>query len=54
MRLRGKMLKTYLDFVVPMRVTTTTEWGGKKEKRDKEIQKNLQNKPKHKKNKCFS
>jgi len=37
---------------MPIKPTTTTA-GGEKEK-EKNIQKNLQNKSKHKKNKCFS
>ena len=37
---------------MPIKLTTTTE-GGEKEKK-KKIQKNLQNKSKHKNNKCFS
>ena len=36
-----------------IKLTTTIE-GVKKEKKEEEIQKNLQNKSKHKNNKCFS
>ena len=35
---------------MPIKSTTTTEW----EEKEKKIQKNLQNKSKHKNNKCFS
>ena len=41
-----KSSKAYLDFIVPIKLTTTTEEGG--------FQKNLQDKSKHKNNKCFS
>ena len=40
-----------MDFLVPIKSMTTTEWG-KKEK--KKFQKNLQNKSKNKNDKCFS
>ena len=36
-----------------IKLTTTIE-GVKKEKKEEKIQKNLQNKSKHKNNKCFS
>ena len=42
-----------LDFIVPIKLTTTTEVE-KKERRKKKIQKNLQKKSKHKNYKCFS
>ena len=45
-----KSSKVQLDFIVPIKSTTTTVG----EKRGKKIQKNIQNKSKHKNNKCFS
>ena len=48
--------KAQLEFTVPIKLTTTMEVGGKKRKKKKvkNIQKNLQNKSKHKNNRCFS
>ena len=39
-----------LDFIMPIKSTTTTEQGEKKKK----IPKNIQSMSKHKNNKCFS
>ena len=47
---KKKSSKFQLDFIVPIKTTTTTE----QEKIKKKIQKNLQNNLKHKNNKCFS
>ena len=43
-----------MDFLVPIKLITATEWGikGKKKKQNK-IQKDLQSKSKNKNNKCF-
>ena len=50
---KEKSSKAQLDFIVPIKLTITTE-GEKQEKKKKEkIQKNLENKSKHKNNKCF-
>ena len=46
---KKKSAKAKLDFIVPIKSTTTTD--GKAG--EKKIQKNLQNKWKHKNNKCF-
>ena len=48
-----KSSKYQLEFIVPIKSTTTTE-RGTKGKKEKKIQKNLQNKSKHKNNKFFS
>ena len=45
-----KKLKSLIDFVLPIKSSTTTEGGREKKK----IHKNLQNKWNHKNNKCFS
>jgi len=42
-----------LDFIVPVKLTATMGEGGG-EKKEKKIQKNLENKSKNKNNKCFS
>ena len=47
---KKKKLKC-LDFIVPIR--STTERGGERVKKEKKSEKNLQNKSKHKNNKCF-
>ena len=47
---KKKELKSLIRFIVPLKLTTTTEQGEK----GGEIQKNLKNKSKHKNNKCFS
>ena len=46
-----KSSKAYLDFIVPIKSTTAMGGGGGE---GKKIQKNLQNKSKHKNSKCFS
>ena len=43
-----------MDFLAPIESTTTTERGKRRKKKKKKIQKSLQNKPKNKKNNCFS
>ena len=48
---KKKRSKAQLYFIVPIKSTTTTEVG--EEKKKKKIQKNLQNKSKHKNKKCF-
>ena len=48
---RNKEIKSLIRFIVPIKLTTTTERG---EKGKKKFQKNLQNKSKHKNNQCFS
>ena len=45
-----KSSKASLGFIVPIKSTTTTDGGERKEK----VQKNLQNKWKHRNKKCFS
>jgi len=39
---------------VPIKSITTTEQGGEREGKKDKIQKSIQNKSKHKKNKCLS
>jgi len=49
-----KYLKRLIRFHSANKSDNYNRVGGKKEKRDKETQKNLQNKSKHKNDKCFS
>ena len=49
-----KSSKAYLDFIVPIKLTTTMEGKKGNQKKEKKIQKNLQNKSKDKNKKCFS
>ena len=49
-----KSSKSQLDFIMPIKLTTKTEWWGEGKEKKKTIQKNLQNKSNHKNNRYFS
>ena len=50
----GGKLKRLIEFhIVPIKLTTTTEWGEKGKKRKEKIQKNLQNKSKYENDEVF-
>ena len=54
MWLRKKKLKSLIGFLIVNKIDNYNSGGKKREKKRKKIRKNLQNKSKHKNNKCFS